>query len=263
MAIPKIIHQCFLRKDNLPQVILNVQNNLKGLNPDWEYRLYDDQDMLDFIEDNYDSKVLGAYNKINPLYGAARVDFFRYLLIHKVGGAYFDIKSCATRPLDDIIDGHDYVLAHWISFPTGKWGMSNKYPYGEFQQWHVIGAPEHPFLKAVIDAVMEKIESYSVEKVGVGKLGVLSLTGPKVYTETIHPLTGQHNHKWYKTNAEAGLVYSVMERNDSHISLFPPSHPHYSTIVAPIVFHDDNEMKLYKEHVVARLFEISKNIRYG
>jgi hypothetical protein len=52
-------------------------------------------------------------------------------------------------------------------------------------------------------------------------------------------------------------------RTDSHVSLFPPSHPHYSTIGAPIVFHDAEEMRLYKEHVVARLAEISKNTRYG
>jgi mannosyltransferase OCH1-like enzyme len=263
MAIPKIIHQCFVQKDNLPQPILEVQNILMNLNPDWEYRLYDDQDMLDFIEDNYDSKVLRSYNKINPLYGAARADFFRYLLIHKVGGAYFDIKSYAARPLNNIIDGHDYVLSHWISFPTGKWGMSNKYPYGEFQQWHVIGAPGHPFLKAVIERVMENIENYSVEKHGVAKLGVLILTGPKVYTEAINPLTGQHNHKWYKTNDEAGLVYSIMQNFVGHVSLFPVSHPHYSQIVAPIVFHDDEEMRLYKEHVVSRLLEISKNTKYG
>ena len=263
MAIPKIIHQCFLRKDNLPQVILDVQSTLLSLNPDWEYRLYDDQDMLDFVEDNYDAKVLKAYNKINPLYGAARADFFRYLVIHKVGGAYFDIKSCAMRPLDHIIDGHDYVLAHWISFPTGKWGMSNKYPFGEFQQWHVIGAPGHPFLKAVIERVMENIENYSVEKFGVAKLGVLSVTGPKAYTEAIHPLTSQHGHKWYKTNADAGLAYTLMERLDSHTSLFPISHPHYSQIIAPIVFHDDEEMRLYKEHVVDRLLELSKNTRHG
>jgi mannosyltransferase OCH1-like enzyme len=263
MPVPKIIHQTFVRKHDLPEVATRVRACFEKLNPDWEYRLYDDQDMLDFIEDNYDSKVLRAYNKINPLYGAARADLFRYLLIHKVGGAYFDIKSCATRPLDDIIDGHDYVLAHWISFPTGKWGMSNKYPLGEFQQWHVIAAPEHPFLKAVIERVLENIEDYSIEKWGVAKLGVLSLTGPKAYTETIHPLTSKHPHKWYKTNDEAGLLYSVMDRPDSHISLFPPSHPHYSQIIAPIVFHDEAEMQAYKDVVVARLVELSKNIRYG
>jgi mannosyltransferase OCH1-like enzyme len=262
MAIPKIIHQTFVRKHDLPEVAVRVRALFEKLNPDWEYRLYDDQDILDFIEANYDSKVLRAYNKINPLYGAARADFFRYLLIYKVGGAYFDIKSGAARPLDDIIDGHDYVLAHWISFPTGKWGMSNKYPYGEFQQWHVIAAPGHPFLKAVIDAVVKNIDDYSVEKWGVGKLGVLSLTGPKVYTEAIHPLISQHPHKWYRTNAEPELVYSMMELG-THVKLFPPSNPHYSQIVAPIVFHDDEEMRLYKNHVVARLAEISKNTRYG
>jgi mannosyltransferase OCH1-like enzyme len=262
MPVPKIIHQTYIRKDDLPKPILHVQEVLKRLNPDWEYRLYDDQDILDFIEDNYDSNVLRVYNKINPLYGAARADLFRYLLIYKVGGAYFDIKSGAIQPLDKIIDGQDYVLAHWISFPTGKWGMSNKYPYGEYQQWHVIAAPEHPFLKAVIERVLENIDGYSIEKYGVGKLGVLSLTGAKVYTETIQPLASKYSHKWYRENDSIGLVYSMMQLG-THVSLFPPSHPHYTTIVAPIVFHDKNEMAAYKENVVARLFEISKSVRYG
>jgi len=262
MAVPKIIHQTFVRKNDLPQPINEVLAMFKQHNPEWEHRLYDDQDMLDFIEDNYDANILRVYNKINPLYGAARVDLFRYLLIYKVGGAYFDIKSVASKPLEEIIDGHDYVLAHWISFPTGKWGMSNKYPYGEYQQWHVIGAPGHPFLKAVIDKVLDNIEGYSIEKDGVSKLAVLSLTGPKAYTEAIQPLTSKHSHKWYRSSEGSGLVYSLMDK-DSHKNLFPISHPHYSTIVAPVVFHDENEMAAYKEHVVARLLEISKNVRYG
>ncbi len=264
MAIPKIIHQCFVRKDNLPQPILEVQNILMNLNPDWEYRLYDDQDMLDFIEDNYDSKVLRSYNKINPLYGAARADFFRYLLIHKVGGAYFDIKSFASRPLDVIIDGHDYVLAHWALPPVGKWGMDFvQHPHGEYQQWHVIAAPGHPFLKATIERVLENIEEYSIEKYGVAKIGVLEVTGPRAYTRAIAPIESKYPHQHYKNETQAGVVYSIFDSWSGHKDLFPVSNPHYSQIVAPIVFHDAEEMRLYKEHVVARLAEISKNIRYG
>jgi len=263
MAIPKVIHQTFVRKHDLPQQVLDAQACLKALNPDWEYRLYDDQDMLDFIEDNYDSNVLRAYNKINPLYGAARADLFRYLLIYKVGGAYFDIKSMTSRPLDDIINGQDYVLSHWVVPPVGKWGMDFvQHPDGEYQQWHVIAAPGHPFLKAVIERVLANIEDYSVEKYGVAKLGVLELTGPRAYTRAIAPLEDKHPHQHYKHEEQAGLVYSLLGWT-GHLNLFPVSHPHYSRIVAPIVFHNENEMTMYKEHVVARLYEISKNTCYG
>jgi len=263
MAIPKIIHQTFVRKNDLPSQISDVLAMFKQHNPDWEHRLYDDQDMLDFIEDNYDSNVLRVYNKINPLYGAARADLFRYLLIYKVGGAYFDIKSFADRSLDDIINGHDYVLAHWAVPPVGKWGMDFvQHPNGEYQQWHVIAAPEHPFLKAVVDLVLSNIEGYSIEKYGVAKLGVLELTGPRAYTRAIAPLEAKYPHQHYKNEVQAGLVYSLLGW-EGHKKFFPVSHPHYSTIVAPIVFHDEHEMAAYKEHVVARLFEISKSVRYG
>lgn len=263
MAVPKVVHQCFVRKHDLPKPVLDAQACLRALNPDWEHRLYDDQDMLDFIEDKYDSNVLRAYNKINPLYGAVRTDLFRYLLIYKVGGAYFDIKSCSSRPLDDIIDGHDYVLTPWVRIPEGKWVVSAVSSHGHLQQWHILSAPGHPFLRAVIDAVLQNIEDYSVEGWGVGRSGVFVLSGPRAYTETIRPLMSQYRHKWYDSYDKAGLVYSKLPRSDSHLHLFPHSHPHYSTLVEPIVFHDAREMVEYRKNAPSRPYRPNRILRYG
>lgn len=263
MAIPKIIHQCFPYKHDLPRLVVDIQDSLKKLNPDWEYRLYDDQDMLDFIEGNFDSQVRQAYLKINPLYGAARVDLFRYLLIHKVGGAYFDIKSSAARPLDDIIDGHDYVLAPWMPISMDNWFISADTSHGHLQQWHILGAPGHPFLQAVIDAVLRNIDDYSVEGWGVARRGVFGLTGPKAYTQAIRPLINQHKHKWYNTATEAGLIYSKLRRTDSHLQLFPRTHPHYSALREPVVFHSEQEMVEYKKHAPSRPYRPNRTLRYG
>jgi len=71
--IPKIIHQTYYHK-NLPVEIQQNVNYLKSLNPDWEYRLYDDNDIEAYIEKHY-PQLLRIYNKINPTYGAAKADF--------------------------------------------------------------------------------------------------------------------------------------------------------------------------------------------
>ena len=105
----------------------------------------------DFIIKNYDKERLNLYTSINPEYGAARADYFRYLLLYKYGGVYLDIKSGMKKSLNHIIDKDDeYILCHWATKDNAKI-LGNT--LGEFQQWHIISKPKHPFLKAVIKNV--------------------------------------------------------------------------------------------------------------
>ena len=55
-----------------------------------------------------------AYHKINPKYGAARADFFRYIIIRDQGGIYLDLKSNSSVPFREIIKPNDtYLLSSW------------------------------------------------------------------------------------------------------------------------------------------------------
>ncbi len=162
--IPKNIHQTFYTKV-LPSEIEKNVVNIRTLNPGWEYRLYDDDDIVEFIKNNYEPFVLGYYNRINPEYGAARADLFRYLLMHKYGGVYLDIKSAPTKPLDTVLMPDDrYLLSHWRNGKGERFEGAGLHPElhnipgGEFQQWHIVAAPGHPFLKAVIKKVLRNID---------------------------------------------------------------------------------------------------------
>ena len=69
---------------------------IKKLNPRFKYFLFDDNDCLEFIKNNYDENVLNAYNSLIP--GAYKADLWRYCILYKKGGLYLDIKY---RPLDN------------------------------------------------------------------------------------------------------------------------------------------------------------------
>ncbi len=113
LHIPKIIHQSYSTVDLNEKLLQNI-SNIKNLNPDWEYRYYDDEDCVVFIKNNFDDRILQAYNKINPVYGAARADLFRYLLIYKIGGVWLDVKSSITKPLDSTLEPNDhFLLSQW------------------------------------------------------------------------------------------------------------------------------------------------------
>ena len=147
--IPKQIHQTFFRRTALhPRIEENIAS-LTAKNPGWTYNFYVNEDFPDFIKQHYGQDMLNTFNLINPSYGAARADLFRYLLIYAVGGVYLDIKSSVSMPLDTLTAGKHYILSHWAKVPKGMFS-ENEPEFGEFQQWHVIAAPKHPFLEAVI-----------------------------------------------------------------------------------------------------------------
>lgn len=236
-VIPKLIHQCFFGAKGFSEELKANVDTIKALNPAWRHTRYDETMMKDVIVANYGPRMLDYYERINPKYGAARVDLFRYLLLYKVGGAYLDIKSTVTRPLDDILREDDrYILGQWDDpsrVERANWGKHGELAHiekGEFQQWHLICAPGHPFLHAVITAVLANIDSYVPWRDGTGSYGTFKLTGPIAYTLAIEPLLDQYPHRFINT-ADAGLEYSIFSQR-THLTLFVS---HYFKLTESIV----------------------------
>lgn len=227
--IPKKIFQLVADKNKIHPDFQENINFIKKMNPDWSYTLFDDQDIIDYIMLHYGQDILFIYNKINSKYGAAKADFFRYLLMYKEGGVYLDIKSSCILPLSSIILPEDeYILCHW-DLPTQVHNIKNH--DGEFQQWHIICRPLHPFLYAVIEKVIDNILQYDIHKTGVGKQAVIETTGPIAYTFAILPILSKYNHRIVDLAENIGLVYNNI--NGSHRGLF--SKPHYSKIREPVI----------------------------
>ena len=47
--IPKLIHQTWKSYD-LPEKYITLVDSWKKMHPDWKYKLYDDQDCIEFIQ---------------------------------------------------------------------------------------------------------------------------------------------------------------------------------------------------------------------
>jgi hypothetical protein len=239
-AIPRVVHQTFPTRD-LPEDLARNLAAARAMNPGWDFRLYDDAACAAYIAEAYGADMLRLYHRISPLYGAARADLFRYLLVYREGGMYLDVKSRITRPLDDVLRADDaYVLSNWNYPPDhayGDYGIHNDLahlPGGEFQQWHVIAAAGHPFLAAVIDTVTDRIQRYRPWRNGSGKPAVLRITGPIAYTLAIAPLLGRHPHRTVDAERDLGLGYSIRAQQ-GHVGLFAT---HYGEQKAPLVRQD-------------------------
>ena len=238
-SIPKIIHQTYVTKD-IPREIKPIIENLRKQNPDWDYRFYDDDQIVIFIKEHYGEKILSLYKSINPQYGAAKADLFRYLLMYKVGGVYLDIKSNFSKPINEVLKADDqYILCSWQNLNGQKndgAGFKKELFHikgGEFQQWHIITIAGHPFLYAVIQSVLKNIVEYTPWKFGSGKEGVLKLTGPIAYTLAIYPLMQQYRHRYVRFDKDMGLVYTAMNDLSHHMRVMTK---HYSNSRSPIIF---------------------------
>ncbi len=237
-TIPKVIHQTYFTK-TLPEAIQKNVDHIRAINPDWEYRLYDDADIDVYIRQNF-PELFAIFKKINPSYGAAMADFFRYLLLYKEGGVYLDIKSSMAKPLNDIILEDDkYLLSYWQNDEGDIMKNMGKYidisdPLGELQQWYLITVPGHPFLKSVIETVCRNIESYNPFINHGGQLGTFRVTGPIAYSLAIAPYLKQYPHRLVRSNHNLHLIYNIFTASATHEhhTIFKK---HYSKLKEPVV----------------------------
>lgn len=236
-AIPRRIFQTYPVHRLTPALRANMAA-LRSANPGWTHQLFDDHDIESFIVDHYGRRVAELYGRIGEEYGAARADLFRYLLMYREGGVYLDVKSSFRQPIDAVLKAEDrYVVSQWRNEPGEAhegWGLHPELSGiagGEYQQWHIIAAPGHPFLRAVIRRVLKAIEGYSVRSRDVGWKGVLGVTGPVAYTLAIAPLLDRHPHRRIKDETELGLEYSIFAGSE-HQTLFTT---HYTENLTPVV----------------------------
>ncbi len=136
--IPRIIWQT-MKTNEVHRSIKAYTDTWINLNPEYDYRFYDDKDVREFIE-TYFPDFLKGYNKLK--FGASKADLWRYLIIFKFGGIYVDIDCLCLNP-----------LRNWVnpdaSFVT-QIGINS-----DICQWMIISEPGNPiFIEAAKKTVL-------------------------------------------------------------------------------------------------------------
>jgi mannosyltransferase OCH1-like enzyme len=239
--IPKDVYQLCTDKRTLSLTIRANMRLMADNNPDYAFHLYDDDEKLDLLF-NYNKDLYAAYCKINPKYGAARADFFRYIWLHRSGGIYLDQKSTLTKPLKDVIKPADrYILSQWdnhgndANYPLWGTEHNNVIPlrHGEFLQWCIISEPKHIFLENVIKMVVKNIYDYDPAKNGVGRTSVFYVTGPVAYTHAILlTLKNKNLYRLSNITKKEGILYSIFKNPHAHWGMIDR---HYSSLAEPLI----------------------------
>jgi mannosyltransferase OCH1-like enzyme len=108
-VVPRDIYQTWFTKDLPPKMRERVET-LKRQNPRFNHYLYDDNDCREFIQTNFKSDVLEAYDRLIP--GAYKADLWRLCILFINGGIYLDIKlNCINGfKLIELTESEHFVL---------------------------------------------------------------------------------------------------------------------------------------------------------
>lgn len=105
ISIPKIIYQTYANNNYQNLLHYNSVQSFLDFNPSYTYEFYDDNKCEEFIKNNFEKYIYDAYKRLYP--SAYKADLFRYCLIYKKGGCYFDNKYIPRISLDEIINEND------------------------------------------------------------------------------------------------------------------------------------------------------------
>lgn len=194
--IPKNIFQSWYTI-NLDPAIQSKIDTFKSLNPNYNHKIYTDEEIDSFVNENYKGEIADCYNRLNII--VAKVDFWRYLVLYKYGGIYIDMDSCINISLDTFIKEEDEAII------TSE---DNKILY---VQWALIFNKNHPILEKTIEMIVQNIKDNKYPN------DIHKMTGPYIYTEAINSFhESLFNEKMNQNNIDSNTDITYKKNNISY-----------------------------------------------
>jgi len=165
--IPKIIHQIWLGSD-VPKRYDLYREKLIKINPNWEYKLWTDNDV-----DDFGLKNIKLFNNIKNL--GAKSDILRYEILERIGGLYVDADFDFIKPFDD--------LCH-LDFFAGNGHVQEPEVFNSI----MASIPNHKYVSNLVSELQKK--TTFVDDIN----GVMNNTGPYFVTKVFFDVINKNDN---------------------------------------------------------------------
>jgi inositol phosphorylceramide mannosyltransferase catalytic subunit len=98
--VPKVVHQTW-KSTTPPSPYREWRQECIDLNPDWEFKIWTDDDNRELVRLHYPS-LLSTYDNYDV--NIKRIDSARYMMLHRYGGVYMDLDITCLRPFGNTFD---------------------------------------------------------------------------------------------------------------------------------------------------------------
>jgi len=196
-----------------------IPDHMNGLirrNPQWDIHLISDDEMTRFMNDIFGgTKILWAFNLINPQIGPAKADIWRMAVLWLYGGVYMNSDADILSPLSDVIMRNDSflfgtennkIIECWANekFHLNQAISQSLVSFGNHQvilQWLLASSPGHPFLSRTLENIVELVGLEHHHRSVFARPNdkslafriVICTTGPMVFTASIYEIVNQQN----------------------------------------------------------------------
>lgn len=182
-SIPKNIYMTLASFDDLSEdcTINHIKNQWQALIHCTIHR-YNNEECRSLIEENFEEKILNAYDKLIP--GAFKSDIWRLCALYLYGGIYSDVHIIPDEKSNPniVLDSADYVFC--IDYP-----VSSKYIYNAMMKMPKNSPVALKILDTIVDNVQkEKYPSCDLDVTGPGVHGkvIMDLLQVEEFKEGFH-----------------------------------------------------------------------------
>lgn len=166
--IPKIVHQTY-KSRTLPANYAQWKRACEATNPEWEFKLWTDEDNLKLIQDHY-PELLELYLGYDVT--IKRIDMVRYTYLHHYGGVYLDMDMVCLKPFDTETD-FNTSSSFWVARNKPSTPSEPYPPTGVAGGWsnQFMASPiGHPLLLSIFQALPAHAKEHVLYATGPGFL---------------------------------------------------------------------------------------------
>lgn len=186
--IPKTLYQTFsvpfFGKSHFKEL-----QNFRKTNPELDFIFFSEEDRDQWMQEHWGGTLIHEIF-CNLQFGPAKADIFRYCILFKQGGYYFDISKACRVPLTSLHEAKSDCLISFekndLYYPPDSDVFNvllepNKYVL----QWGMGFVSEHPILRKVISNIELDYHLYKNRVFQNPKIAILMFTGPGQFTKAV------------------------------------------------------------------------------
>jgi GR25 family glycosyltransferase involved in LPS biosynthesis len=207
-AIPHVIYQSWGSRKVLKGMKETHDFN-REYNPEFDFYWYTDEDCLQFLKDEFEPEVAEAFDALVP--GAFKSDLWRYCILYKRGGVYFDAKFQIIAPFASLLKRESEIFVKDSGY--GNW---NNWVYNAV----MASPPGNPNFRKCIDDILEAYRGKLLRR------GALDVTGPEMLGRV---LIAAETKEWVDALPFSHKVMNIQETIDGamvYYNTFPILRPY-------------------------------------
>lgn len=153
--ISKIIIQTW-KYDFIPKRFHKLVDEVKKLNPDYDYLFYSDDDIDEFLSSKY-PHYYETYLKL-PI-NIQKFDFFRYIVLYHYGGIYLDMDMFVMKNFDEILQEKCVIpIEQYVNIKNKRYNNISKKNEFLLGNYGMACERNNDFMKKLVDGIHTNID---------------------------------------------------------------------------------------------------------